>query len=308
MEQKYRQLADTIREILTGGIPLSGDVLHYLDSAMGIHTPEVLQQVLAVSDDCEAQSLCELVFFPDEMQQARIEPLLEQTRFADAEIDEMADYLVRAGIDAILVFPDDAGAARLAVTEPALRQFICRLKIDRIIDARLAGAIDNRFAGTDRRLYLRVALRNARFPFSDNAVGFLCEFLSRIAPDTPDFMDLFVFGCDTLERIGSHDDMYDALMARKRHYMEMIRQTLKSEQQLHQQPVEALMLKGISLSCTGIDEARRQISRIDRISLAVFGKTERIDRLSATEDAQPFDLGVFDKCTGGIDRIIKILS
>lgn len=308
MQKDHRQLAVAIETLLTDGIRLSADVLHYLDTAMGIRTPEALEQVVAAPDDCEAESLCELVFFPDEVQQVRLEPLLEGADFTKDDIDKLADDLARAGTEAVLIFPDDTGTVRLPVSEAALRQFISRLKIDRKIDGRLAKAIDQGFAETEARLFLRVALRNARFVFSDKAVGFMNVFLSHIAPETPDFMELFVFCCDTLERIGLNEDIYDALMARKRHNLEMIRQVRKSEQQLKQQPVEALMMKGISISCIGVDEARRQIGWIDRISMAIYGKTEVLDRMLTAEDEQPFDLGVFEKCAGDIDKVIKILS
>ena len=149
-------------------------------------------------------------------------------------------------------------------------------------------------------------LRNSRFPFYENIVSFIFAFLAGMDTSASDYLDLFAFSCDTLERIGSADDIHTAFIARKRLCTEMIRQSRGCERQLSVQPMEALMLKGVHIVSVDVEEAMRQIEWIDRICLAAFGRIDPADCFCQSEET--IDLGVFEKSGGDIEAVIKILS
>ncbi|MGM0452286.1 MAG: hypothetical protein ACQERN_03870 [Thermodesulfobacteriota bacterium] len=305
-DNKIKPFAEAIGALLTDGIGLTGDVLHYLNSVAGVQSPDELETLLTGAEDCDGQSLYELIFFPDETQQIQIEPWTANAAFTAAEVNGLIERLRKSNVEATLHFPESEGSCRIHVPADAVSMFIRRLHLDRPIDSQVDTAMAGHIESRAMYLRLRVKLRNARFAFSADTSSFICGFVAHIAEDDPDFTALFDFAVDTLERIAPETDIYLALMDRKRHCGEMIRKARQNDQNLRQLPVEALILKGINISCINIDDAYRQMEFIDRISLAVFGKTELAENGMA-EAQQPVDFGQFDRNTD-IDKVIKILS
>lgn len=305
-DNKIQKAADAIVSLFADGIRLSPDVLHYMNSVAGVQNAAEMRPLLAEPDDCDGQSLCELIFFPDVAQQVRIEPLLENETFDPADVDGLIQRLARTDVQTTLAFPEDADNCRIPVPPYALSQFIRRLHIDREIAPPVAEAISAQIESRATALWLRVKLRNARFAFSAHFSSFICAILANISETEPEFSDMFAFACDSLEEIGPETDIYLALMDRKRHCGEMIQKARQSEKNLRELPVEALIMKGVNIPCISVDDARRRIDIIDRISIAVFGRTELTENLMA-EAHQPMDLGLFNRHTD-IDRVIKILS
>ena len=79
-EEKCELIADEIKAIISEGILLSDDVVHYIDSTFSNPTSDELQTILDDDTNCEGDTLMELLFFPDESIQVRLEEGLEQCR------------------------------------------------------------------------------------------------------------------------------------------------------------------------------------------------------------------------------------
>ena len=79
-EEKCEMLADEIKAIISEGIALSDDVVHYIDSTFSSPTIKELQAILDDDSNCEGDTLMELLFFPDESIQVRLEQALERCR------------------------------------------------------------------------------------------------------------------------------------------------------------------------------------------------------------------------------------
>ncbi|MFW6082155.1 MAG: hypothetical protein ACOC7W_09580, partial [Desulfosalsimonas sp.] len=77
MNDTALKIEDTIRELFEEGIRLGNDVLHYIESMAGAAGPEELLEYLWDQESCDSQSLYQLIFYPDESHQIRLEPLLE---------------------------------------------------------------------------------------------------------------------------------------------------------------------------------------------------------------------------------------
>jgi hypothetical protein len=77
--------------------------------------------------------------------------------------------------------------------------------------------------------------------------------------------------------------MFQALMARKKLYFQSLQKAKNLDIQLTQHNVETLLLRGERVSYVDKADARKKIQIIDRISLAVFGKTEFFDLMPAGE-------------------------
>lgn len=212
-----------------------------------------------------------MVFYPDESQQAVLEPVLEEIHLEDEEEKKAAaDMLAARTLTASLYFPSIAAPCHLVVPDPALRRFIHRIKAERRIDPRIIRAIHDHIRSPETIAALKVNLRNARFAFEENRVSSICAFLARMDEDAPDFMALFRELCEILECMDKDADLYAELMKTRRKYMEMVRQARKNEANLKTLPVEALIMRGTSIAAVNVAEIRVRIDRIDRISMKIF--------------------------------------
>ncbi len=60
-QNKCELIADEIKKILSKGIDLSDDVVHYIDSTFSNPTVKELESILADDSNCEKDSLMELL-------------------------------------------------------------------------------------------------------------------------------------------------------------------------------------------------------------------------------------------------------
>ncbi len=305
--RRITNVADAVEEIFRQGIHLSDTVVHYLSSTYDISSPEALFRILTPPFDCDAESICDMVFYPDESQQLLLEPVLEENPVEnDQEKSALADMLTKKSIDTTLYFPSAAQSLRIEIPCTALRRFIRRINPDRRIDPQIIRAMDENIASPKISTILKVTLRNTRFLLDKNRVSAICDFLANIDENSPSFMDLFALFCQVIEDANT-EDLYIALMKAKQRRMEMLRLAEKNETDLKGQPVEALMMKGSSIAAVNAEEVRRQIDFIDRISIGMFGKMETLP-LAGQPETPSVNLGVYKSKGDDLDRVIKILS
>lgn len=295
------QIAKTIQDLFDNGIRLGKDVVHYMESVAGAAGPDELLEFLEDEQNCDSQSLYQLIFYPGERDQLLVEPLIQNGSVSRQDIQDIERNLAYEKIRTRLIFPDETTTPRIRIPEDALCMYVRRLNLGRSIPAEIAEAISLHAAGQSLGLRFRVMLRNSRFGFGENIVSFLCNYLKRMPVKSEQDMEQASWIIDFLDQAGAETDIYAALMEEKHRTAEMIRQAASSEKRLTTQPVEALIMQGVSIPCISADEAAARINTIDRIALAVFGKTE------AVESESPLNLGVFN-ARNDMDRVIRILS
>jgi len=79
--EKCILLAERIVKILREGIYIDSDVMHFIDSTFSNPCINELEEVITDDSDCESDPLIELIFFPDEDIQAKLEDLLESHNY-----------------------------------------------------------------------------------------------------------------------------------------------------------------------------------------------------------------------------------
>ena len=90
----YRQLAQEISVWLARGIRPEPDVRHYIDSTLALPTHQKLESVLKDPDNCERDTLLELIFFPGQDIQVRLEDLIEQSCFQQDDEEKILGLLM----------------------------------------------------------------------------------------------------------------------------------------------------------------------------------------------------------------------
>jgi len=300
-EEKCNQLANEIRKILGDGITLGDDVVHYIDSTFSNPSIEELQAILRDDSNCEKDSLMELLFFPDETMQLKLEELLEILQLDPRDKDKMLVALCRGALPVTMRMPGDRGFFNLPLPHEVAPDFIARLRIFKRLDGKLREVID-KHADADAGAGYKVKIRNSRFLPSRNRIQFLCDFFEKLEPQSHDFDTCLDFALALLDELAEDQDLYQALMAKKRFYLRSLQKANKLETQLQKSNLETLLSQGQRVVLVDKEDARRKMLIIDRISRAIFGKTEYI------EDHHPGGGNIDLRSEQDIQEIIKQLS
>jgi hypothetical protein len=287
-QDKCELIADEIKKILSTGIDLSDDVVHYIDSTFSNPTIEELQTILADDANCEKDSLMELLFFPDESIQVQLEHMLEQCRPQKEDEDKIIACLCRDPLTVTFHFEGDRGTLKLPIPEDVIRQFLVRLKISKHLEASLAESIHN-YGDLPNTSRFKVKIRNSRFSPSDSKTGFLCRFFEKIGSRSHDIFECLDFVLEFLDEIKKDTDIFPALMARKKFYFISLQKGQKMDSRLEKHNIETLLMQGERVALIDKVDARKKMQIIDRISRAVFGKTEYFEPL--VSDEMQFEIG-----------------
>ena len=276
-QDKCELIAAEIKKILSKGIDLSDEVVHYIDSTFSNPTIEELQTILADDANCEKDSLMELLFFPDESTQIELEETLEQYSPQIGDENKILAYLCRDPLQVNFQFEDTRGTLKLQIPKTVIPLFIARLKLSKHIDTKLVESILN-YGDTKNINGFKVKIRNSRFAPSDTKTGFLCSFFDKIGARSNDIFECLEFVLEFLDETKKEGDIYRALMAKKKFYFIGLQKAKKMDTRLQKCNVETLMAQGERVVLIDQADVRKKMRIIDRISRAVFGKTEYFDQ------------------------------
>ncbi len=282
-EEKCHQLANEIRKILGGGLILDADVVHYIDSTFSNPTVEELQAILHDDSNCEKDSLMELLFFPDEKMQIELEEMLETLHLEKQDEVCVLEALGRESLPVSMRLPRGRGSLNLALPNDVAPGFIARLHLSKHLDSSLKEAID-KHADRDAANGCKVKIRNSRFSPNKKKIQLLCDLFEKLEPQSHDFETCLEFLLSFLGELEDEQDMYQALMAKKRFYLRSLQKAKKLETQLQKNNLETLLSQGKRVILVDQADARKKMLIIDRISRAIFGQTEYFDELSPDGD------------------------
>lgn len=298
---KCEGLADEINKILSNGITLDSEVIHYIDSTFSNPTTTELQSILHDDSNCEKDSLMELLLFPDETMQLQLEALLERLRFQETDKKSVLDDLLREPVQVAIRFPGHRGSLHLMVTEDVACQFIARLNISKHLNPDLLDAL-NHYEDENISNRIKVKMRNSRFSPTDEKMKFLGLFFEKFDSQDNDIFECLEFALSFLDEPTIDNDIYRTLMAKKEFYFRSLQKAKQLDAQLQKHNLETLLAQGKRVVQIDQRDARNKMRIIDRIGRAVFGKTEYFEPLQNGEEHIEFgpDQNVQD--------IIRILS
>ncbi len=301
LQEKCEVFADEIKKILSKGIELSNDVVHYIDSTFSNPTIEELQDILHDDSNCEKDSLMELLFFPDESMQLQLEEMLECLQLGKQDEKKVLHTLCRESLQVNMRLPKDRGSLNLILPHEVAPGFIARLHISKHLDGKLREVI-NKDAGEDAGKRYKVKIRNSRFSPGEKKIQFLCDFFEKLEHQSHDFNICLDFALSFLDELKEDQDLYQALMAKKRFYLRSLQKAKQLETQLQKNNLETLLSQGKRVILIDQADARKKMLIIDRISRAIFGKTEYF------EDLHPGGNAIELRSDHDIQDIIRTLS
>ena len=301
MKSKNKQVAEKIIEILQDGLTLNTDTQHYIDSTFSNPSAGELSELLQDQSNCETDSLMELLFFPDESVQLQLEEMIAESQFQSRDEAEIQSYVCAKSLQTSIRFADGRGTFEKRVAPSNATKFIERLNLSRCLDPGIRSAI-SRYVPRELQTRCKVRLRNARSIISPNKISFLETVLKKLQIHNDVFFDHLDFTLSFLDEIKDDADIFQKLMARKKSCIQSLQKAKNLDNKLARHNVETLLLRGERVSCIDKAAARKKIQIIDRISLAVFGKTEFFDMMPVGEQSITLER------KADIDKLIEELS
>ena len=280
---KCEALAGEINKILSNGITLASEVIHYIDSTFSNPTTTELQAILHDDSNCERDSLMELLLFPDETMQLQLEALLEGRPYQAADEKSVLENLLQEPLQVAIRFPGDRGYFHLMVSEDVACRFISRLNISKHLNPDLLQALKHYQDGNISNR-IKVKMRNSRFSPTDEKIKFLGLFFEKFDAQDNDIFECLEFALSFLDEPTLDNDIYLTLMAKKKFYFRSLQKAKQLETQLQKHNMETLMAQGKRVVLIDQRDAQKKMRVIDRISRVVFGKTEYFEPLHHGEE------------------------
>jgi len=266
-----RQLAREIAAWLARGIRPDPDVRHYIDSTFAFPTHQELESVLKDPDNCERDTLLELIFFPGQDIQILLEDLIQQSCFQLEDEKEILGLLMEKKPDVALHYPEEHLPVCFAVPEYAAGQFIARLNIYKHISSKVLEAARQSLP-LDWQMPARVMIRNARFACQGAKSVFLETFMGSIPSMTDDFFGHLKFVLDFLETSLDETPLEESLAHWKQHHQKNIIKAGQFQRQRQNKNVETMIMQGIRIPHFDPQDDMQKIAMIDTVSLAIYGK------------------------------------
>ncbi|MFO7965117.1 MAG: hypothetical protein R6U50_14430 [Desulfobacterales bacterium] len=289
-----------ILRLLALGLTLQPRTLHFSASTFSAATAEEIQAILDKGDESDRELLAEAAFFPDESFQVHLEPSLTEGALTREDIGRLKECISLKVERVFIHLPNEQSAFSLKVDLPLIDGFVNRLNLayrlhPDLIDS-LADSVNGGF------LYrTRVMLRNARSSMSPVIRDWFLRLAGCIG-NSREWPAILDFVLPFLGTMTDESNLYEELIRLKRIYFSALQRLERHEEQIQKTNMETVMAMGLRMGHIQREKALLTIGIIDRICLALYGQTERLEY-------HEMDIDVGDDASGGhIENIIKALT
>ena len=266
--ERCRTLAQEILFYFREGITIDNHTRRYIDTCFPGTPLTDLADLIGDTPDLDAAPLMDLIFFPDEILQIQLEPLLEKEPYDVEDETRVIELLCEEDIRTTLRVAGNRTRVPIRIPGPVLDPFVHRLRISRRIPARLVDTLRNVFTpGESDRLM--VILRNTRFSFSPPVTDFLDCFFKGMDPNAADFHECTQFMLALLDEQKHGVDPCLLIREKKDVLLRARHAAIEFEDQLRRGNMEILMHQGIRAPETSLADTEKKIALIDRIEAGV---------------------------------------
>ena len=271
-DSKCRRLAATIQAIFQEGLHVNQDIRHFIPLGISISDGRRLGAFLRNPCDCESDSLMELIYFPDESIQLRLEDRLESEMFQPTDEQKVLGHLLACRGPTLVYIDGLQPALTITTPENGARAFLARLRISRHLDPGLIGVIDHS-AGRGGSGKYKVWLRNMVMDLRRRDNEFLKDLFLKMDARREGFDEYVAFSLRFLEESRNDADLFQALTRHKHRCLRHLRQNDRLEAYRRDHNTETLLSQGIRIPYTDKQTLLRQTALADDICLALFGRS-----------------------------------
>jgi hypothetical protein len=272
--------ADWIRRRLQSPIDIDDETRDLLESGFGLYDPSEL----AGQDGSQAASVLELLFYPNRQDRLDFEERWGEHSFSDPQIAALIQEVMHPPFKAQVRMQPGAPAVDLAVPEFVVQAFVERLNPGWQAPARLHDILRRTLQG-HCLVEVRSRLRRCRFDWLESRLHFIERFLNGMAAAAEDFESCLDFVLAHLDLMEPQQAPFEFLNARKLFFFQALCRSEALERRLRESTMETLMLQGARVMSPDGARWREAMRRVDRICIALFGRTHYFER--PVEEREP---------------------
>ena len=268
---KYQEFALTIHAVFEEGLHISQTGCDFIFSTFSISGIRDLKALIRDTSNCESDSLIELIYFPDESIQLRLEDQLESYVFQQTDQETVLEQILSHQGKTRVHFEGLQPVLTIKTLENGVRAFLARLNIARQIDSELVGIIDHR-AGEEQGRKYKVWLRNMVMDLRARDNAFIKDLFLKMGFSS-NFDEYLFFSLRLLEESQNETDLFQALNQHKQRCLKHLQQNDRLEAYRSNHNIETLMAHGIRIPHMHKQTLLVQIAFVDDICLALFNRS-----------------------------------
>jgi len=284
----YCALAQAIGQLLKEPISVTPAVAEFAASALGLTSPAEIAAVLTQGTTDDREQLLDLLLFPDEAAQVLLEPLLESLPLGNDAPARLLAAMKNHRPHLVLQLPDTGRQVKFTLPGDTLERYLSRLNPQRSLERETRTCIQQNLADS-RQIAVKVAIRNHNLPADPRPWRLLRRFIAAGDAAAADYAGCLNMVLQLLETRPVPDDYYPALARQKHIYAGELRRWEQFNQHQQRLPMESLLLQGIHPPALTREDLLKSMDRIDRISLALFGRMEPVE--PPQHHTQPLESG-----------------
>ncbi|MBW1865394.1 MAG: hypothetical protein JRI64_07170 [Deltaproteobacteria bacterium] len=269
---KCQKFALVIQAIFEKGLHVSQDSLHFILSTISISDIRDLETLLTDPSNCESDSLIELIYFPDESIQLRLEDRLESETFQQKDQEIVLEHLLSCRGNTLVNFDGLQTVLTIKTLESGARAFLARLNITRHLDPELIRVINHRAGRKEGRKY-KVWLRNMVMDRRERDDVFIKDLFLKMDAGHDRFDEYLYFSLRFLEESQNGTDLFQSLIQHKDRCLRHLQQNDRLEAYRRNHNIETLMAHGIRIPHMDKQALLIQVALADDIGLALFKRS-----------------------------------
>jgi hypothetical protein len=269
---KCQKFALVIQAIFEKGLHVSQDSRHFILSTISISDIRDLETLLTDPSNCESDSLIELIYFPDESIQLRLEDRLESEAFQQKDQEITLEHLLSCRRNTLVNFDGLQTVLTIKTLESGARAFLARLNITRHLDPELIRVINHRVGRKEGRKY-KVWLRNMVMDRRERDDVFIKDLFLKMDAGHDRFDEYLYFSLRFLEESQNDTDLFQSLIQHKGRCLRHLQQNDRLEAYCRNHNVETLMAHGIRIPHMDKQALLIQVTLADDIGLALFNRS-----------------------------------
>jgi hypothetical protein len=295
------QIAEAIRRLLQQELKLDTRTLDFVAATFGDSATGHLPQLIADESNPERDTLLDLIFYPDEDYQKRLEPVLQKYPIESAQVEDVGALLMDSEVKVRLTGAGWPQQLELTMPTDCVMPFVERLKMARTLPVGLGQTV-RAFATASWQSAVAVKLRNALFAYSPQRVSFLEAFIEKVFSEQPEAWEFWDWLLALMAEHREPQNLLDFFIHKGHCYRAALQLAQDHRHKMQSSNREMLILQGVRPPHVHEAEIMRQLTWVQTILIKIFAQPPTAGDLPVARD-----LGQLNPETE-IDSIIGLMS
>ena len=263
--------AKDIRDIFQNGLRINNKDSHFILSSMPITNLNEINKMIHDPANMDYDALMELIYFPDESIQIRLEDRIESSHFHPQDIDTIVTHLMSMQTHTCILSPKKQRLLTIPTSHSGARTFLQRLNLSRHLEAELIQAIEAA-VGPPANMKYKVWIRNMTREPGKRETEFLRNLFLKLG-HTHQLRDRLIdFALRFLEETRDDVELLSGLIQYKQRCLQHIQRLDRLDMKRQNHNFETRIALGIREPHDDKQALMQKVVLLDEIGLVLFDR------------------------------------